>query len=390
MRIKKSKNSGVNNLVILQSCNSNEAFTLVEVIVVVALIVIVSLTALVGLSDYRAGQNLRLATNEIFSVIKDVQNRSITQKDGKRWGLRFTNAEGGAQTYETFSGASYATSNVDRLYSPARSVRFGEPGVSSTADTVFSAITGKLSANKVISLITGRRDGLVSDLVLRKEGPITVRHDKGVDGYWHFDENASTTTYDASGFANAGALINGPAWQAASNCKAGTCLSFDGVNDYVDAGSGSNLNITRALTLSFWIKRTTAIGSFDSIISKGKTSNTQKQYAIDITSNNFRFGDEAGVVRGSTVISNGQWYHVVGVYTGNGAFSGLSLYVNGVAESLTNIGIVDGIESGEGSNLFIGQKGNSTEWFNGLIDEVRIYNRALSETEIQNLYNDLK
>lgn len=357
-----------------------KGFTFIEVVIVVALVVIISATALISLSGYRTSQNLKLAANEIFSVIKDVQNRSITQQDGKQWGLRFTNATSGTQSYETFSGASYATSAVDRLYSLARNVKFGEPGPSSTVDVVFSAISGKLSANKIISLISGRQDGLVSDVILRKDGPITIRHDNGLVGYWHLDENIASTTYDASGFGNTGTLTNGPMWQSASNCKAGTCLSFDGVNDYVNVANNSVLQVSN-FTIAAWVKRDVLDNSFREIVRKGVDYflliNNENELALGI--------ENADFANGYALSGTGNWEHVAATF--DNSTRAIKIYLNGnLVHSLTaQLTLSVGTDP-----LRIGATEVDTQFFDGQIDEVRIYNRVLSAAEVQNLYNDLR
>jgi len=70
-------------------------------------------------------------------------------------------------------------------------------------------------------------------------------------GYWTFDENSGSYTYDYSGFNNTGTLTNGPTWAAG---KFDYALQFDGSNDYVDAGNSSSLSPTNAITIEAWVK----------------------------------------------------------------------------------------------------------------------------------------
>src|SRR3990167_283101 len=88
----------------------------------------------------------------------------------------------------------------------------------------------------------------------------------GLVGYWNFDEGSGATVADSSGNGNTGTLTNGPTWTTG---KIGQALSFDGSNDYVDAGTGSSLNLASSLTVSAWIKPDTfGGGSYGRIIDK--------------------------------------------------------------------------------------------------------------------------
>jgi hypothetical protein len=96
-------------------------------------------------------------------------------------------------------------------------------------------------------------------------GPFT--RDRGLVGFWRFEEGAGTTTADSSGNANTGTLFHGPAWQPPANCKQGRCLSFDGVNDFVRASHDASLNISSAVTIGAWA-RLNAFAGHVTIVSK--------------------------------------------------------------------------------------------------------------------------
>ncbi len=262
-------------------------FTLIEFLIAVAILVIVSGAGLIGLSRYKGGQDIELSMEEIISVVRDVQKRSITEQDGKQWGIRFVNA---SSSYEIWSGSNYASGTVDKLYSLRRNVILGNPSTS-TVDTIFSAISGKLAKTRIISLLNTRKDGIVGDIVMTERGTVTSRLEHGLVGYWHFDEATSTKAYDISGFSHDGTLTNGPTWQTGSSCKAGECLSFNGSTNYVNVGdpTGDKFDFgTSDFTFEAWVKPT-ALNSFNTVFTKQPTTRSGGPHVTINSSGNVQF-----------------------------------------------------------------------------------------------------
>jgi len=301
-------------------------FTLIEVLITVAIITAVSAAGYVAFSKFKGSQAVELTMNEITAVIKDVQKRAVTQQDGKQWGLRFTNSTSTTHSYQVWSGPSYASGTISRTYYLGRGTLFGNPADDLNVDEIFSAISGKLLETRVISLINRRKDGVVGDIILTSRGAITTRKESGLVGYWHFDESTATTTYDASGFANAGTLTNGPAWQSASNCKAGTCLSFDGTNDYVNVIDSASLDITGAITVSAWVYADSYPSTYPTVVAKG---NSASAWELDVKNDGTI--EWEGFIGGTQRICNGgsfnlnQWVYIVGLFDG----SDMKIFVNG-------------------------------------------------------------
>lgn len=159
-------------------------------------------------------------------------------------------------------------------------------------------------------------------------------------------------------------------------------LEFDGVDDYVDCGNDDSLNVfstegSKLITISLWIKRSNT-GRDDKMLGKGKQG---EGYYIMIRSNNRLRFTTLGVrdYDFTTTIEDTNWHHVVFVY--DSSFD-VSLYIDGnFKEKLTHGSV--GIPSSE--PFFIGR--NMITYFNGLIDDVRIYNRVLSAEEVESIYN---
>ena len=146
----------------------------------------------------------------------------------------------------------------------------------------------------------------------------------GLVACWHMNEGTGTTTKDATQNGNNGTLVNGPTWV---DGKFGKCLSFDGVNDYVNCGNNGSLNPTDAITIVAWVKYNSVSGCQE-IVRK------ELSYAFGIgwTAKKFRFWIYNGswVNSGDSITSAevGKWYYVVGTYDKNGGTNNLKLYVN--------------------------------------------------------------
>jgi len=205
---------------------------------------------------------------------------------------------------------------------------------------------------------------------------------RGLVGYWSFDEGSGSTAYDASGNGNDGTLINDPKWTAG---KSGSALQFDGVDDYVDCGNDESLNITDAITIEAWIKWTidpsTTSDNWPTIVNRANDNGYRLAHSQ--TATYFEFGvikASGGYIASTTSPVKDVWYHVVGTYD----LSKLRIYVNGKFENDFDL---TGSISSNNYHTIIGDRSALDRSFTGSIDEVRIYNRALSAEEIRYHYN---
>ncbi|MBF9018794.1 LamG domain-containing protein [Oceanispirochaeta sp. M2] len=205
--------------------------------------------------------------------------------------------------------------------------------------------------------------------------------------FWKFDENRGVTAYDSIG-SNDG-VIHGASWASGHN---GSALSFDGVDDYVQTTSGNGIDVHgQALTLEAWVKWTvdpSTQASWANILFKKADSTWGPHYQLQHNSGNrffeFVVSTENKVnayIQSSTSPQEGEWYHVVGVYDG----SEILIYVNGVLENSKTV--VGNLLTGENNPLYIGSNQNAGRYFNGVIDEVGIYNNALNASEVLARYN---
>ncbi len=204
----------------------------------------------------------------------------------------------------------------------------------------------------------------------------------GLVGYWKFDEGSSTSTVDSSGFGNNAVLLGTPSWTAG---KSSYALSFNGSN-YVDCGNAASLHV-QSYTLAAWIKPSAINDSEHRIISNGGWANTNGavDFLIDysgrlVVLNQFGTGqDECRSLSGS-LLAVGSWSFVAATY--DAVTGAVKLYVNGI-EVGTTLSTLRAPNPNPNWNMHIGVTGYPLNMpFKGSIDEVRVYNRALSPAEI--------
>ena len=218
----------------------------------------------------------------------------------------------------------------------------------------------------------------------------------GPAGEWKFDEGTSTTANDTSGNGNYGTLTNGPIWTSG---KYGSGIKFDGSNDYVSVSDSDSFSfVGNSFTVEVWVKPSVNPDDYDVVVGKwnNQASATKEWLFRPGTSNTweFRLIDSSNVSIGrvtTDTIPVSQWTHVTGVYDGSTTSAGVSIYVNGVRKDTTNIGTSYAGMSNTTAKLFIGAledtvSGNSN-YYNGVIDDVKIYDYARSASEIAWDYN---
>ena len=203
------------------------------------------------------------------------------------------------------------------------------------------------------------------------QGPVP-----GLVAAYGFDEGAGTTVADASGLGNAG-TIAGASWTTQGRFGGG--LAFDGVNDSISVPDAPSLDLTTGMTLEAWAFPTTLAARWRTVLFKERAGNlVYGLYANRNTSvptaEATIGGSVRGVVGGSQIPLNA-WTHLAATYDG----TMLRLFVNAsqVGQLLApgSIAVSTGL-------LKIGGNGIWGEWFIGVLDEIRVYNRALTVEEL--------
>src|SRR5688572_30649882 len=229
----------------------------------------------------------------------------------------------------------------------------------------------------IASLLVGAT--LLSALPARSQtgGPV---------GAYGFSEASGATTADVSGNGNTGTL-NGATRTSAG--QFGSALVFDGNGAFVDLGNGPTLQFNTSMTISAWIRAAAFPVDDAAIVSKRSSGELGFQFDTTVDTGprtiGFKLTNGAGgnMFRyGRSTLQANQWYHISGVY--NAEALTLDVYLNGVLDNGTLIGNVTATQQNSALNVNIGRRaGLSGFAFNGTIDEVRIYNRALSPAELQ-------
>ncbi len=238
----------------------------------------------------------------------------------------------------------------------------------------------------------------VADGVELSQHPVvSFAQDPALVGYWKLDEGSGAIAFD-SARENDGTLVNSPTWTTG---RIDGGLEFDGNNDYVEIPDSSDLDIEGPLTLAAWIKPDAMGGRYFDIVEKRDyatglgAADANYELWIKPLDGCLRFTignvNNFSQVVATTPVAIGSWSHVAAVYDG----SSLSIYMNGDL-IVSGTGIYDRYENlidpddvivpkGNDANLTIGALKNRGEYFDGTIDDVRIYDRALSVSEIHEL-----
>ena len=212
--------------------------------------------------------------------------------------------------------------------------------------------------------------------------PVLAKVDPNLIGWWKMDDENADKAVDSSGWDHHGTLVGGPRW---AQGYAGDALSLDGIDDSVDCGTNASFNFSGSVTIAAWFKAAGATAD-------GKIASNQNNatggYKLGIYQNKAEFEIRTTAntailnrsVAGGTTFSPGVWYHVTGVYK-QGQF--IRTYINGKLDREFATAEVLGASNG---SFQIGRETYTVGYFVlGLVDDVRLYNRALNEEEVAQL-----
>ncbi|MCJ7459531.1 MAG: FG-GAP-like repeat-containing protein [candidate division Zixibacteria bacterium] len=197
-------------------------------------------------------------------------------------------------------------------------------------------------------------------------------------GYWKFDEGTGVTAYDSSGNNNHG-TIYGTTW---TDGKLGRGLNFTKLSDYVEVNDSPILDLTDHLTITAWIRPHAFPGHTPKIVGKGYVSTYSYWLGFAGVSVILTLENSAGYCEAYHSFVLDEWAYVAATWDGTTTH----IYINGKDEGSTVKNYTGTLTPNE-HPLIIGSRDNGyNDYFNGTIDEVKIYNRALSGDEIREEY----
>ncbi|MEJ2595061.1 MAG: T9SS type A sorting domain-containing protein [bacterium] len=203
-------------------------------------------------------------------------------------------------------------------------------------------------------------------------------------GHWEMNEGSGNTTTDVSGKGNHGTLLNGASWISHDN---GFAVQFDGIDDKIDCGNSSTLDIGSGdYSITGWIRPSGTQASYPTIISKGAGASYDMGYWLMYKGNRLWLYISNGTTRKNTYsnvvsLSPDEWYHLAVVIDRDNL---ITFYVNGQQTGTFDISDFDGedIVSSKPLTMGIWQSNPSTA-FNGALDRVILFNETLTEAQIQ-------
>lgn len=205
-----------------------------------------------------------------------------------------------------------------------------------------------------------------------------INYTTGLAGAWRLDENSGSTASDISGYNSNGTIYGTP---VRATGYYGSCVQLDGIDDYVKVGNATNLNIYRTdLTVEARVKPS----SSGVVVAKGGQSYGYALYVESVAKFVVTNANTRYVATGTTPITD-TWTHLVGVLR----YPNAEIYFNGVRQGIIAANYINSepsedMQFGLDSSTHVGDY--TADTLAGLIDEVRVYSKALSETEIYNAY----
>jgi hypothetical protein len=201
--------------------------------------------------------------------------------------------------------------------------------------------------------------------------------DPSLVGLWKLDETEGSIAADSSGNGNNGTVLGDPQWVQG---QINGALDFDGDGDYVNCGNAAILGDMDELTVCAWVTIRSIQGDWRVIVAKGENAWRLSNVNLDPR---FHFGitwwqaPDTYSVDGATVVGYDEWHHACGTFDG----TNINVYLDGVPDGSSSTTEPIGTAS---TDTLISENPESTgRHWDGLIDDVRVYDRALTEGEIQ-------
>jgi hypothetical protein len=242
----------------------------------------------------------------------------------------------------------------------------------------------------IIFILVGAGAVVASLLIGGGGGTEEVSLQKGLVGWWKFDGNAK----DSSANSNHG-TVTGATLATDRKGQTDKAYSFNGTSNYIDLGTTSFIYRNQPFTVTAWVRQSSFIDPYPVIFATRYDGHSDDVWGLHFSNNSsYRYvtfgagGSWAGNRYEGMGDPSGDWHNIVVTYNGSGAgtASNFKLYFDGSLQTLTSTASF----SWENDDSMIGslRPSRTDSDFNGSIDDVRVYNRALSQTEATALYNE--
>jgi hypothetical protein len=219
--------------------------------------------------------------------------------------------------------------------------------------------------------------GFLTIIVVLALGHPTLAGEPGLVAYWTFDEGQGKTAHDLSGNGLDGTLNGSPKWV---NGQLGGALDFNGSSDFVEIPQNPRLSITGAITIAAWTNMRANSSGEMAIVSKGGWAANDLPYELTEERGGvifWQFYNDAGRDSCSpNSPSAGEWHHIAATYDGKV----FKCYIDGV---LGEEWAYAGAMPQNTASVTIGCRSRGGTFFNGMIDDVRLYDRALTAGQIK-------
>lgn len=211
---------------------------------------------------------------------------------------------------------------------------------------------------------------------------VTLDNDPNLVGWWKFDEVSGQTAADSSKHGRKGTLKGGLSFDKDSaSGRMGKALKLDGGDDYAEITGYKGVTGTRPRTVAAWIKTTTNRGE----ITSWGADDYGRMWTFGFIRGRIGVTPKGGYLYINDAVHDNQWHHLAAVVQKAelpNLHDDVKLYKDGTLAEIHDIGLLDlwPIDTGSEFDVRIGRR------FNGLIDDVRIYDRPLFENEIKALF----
>ena len=206
-------------------------------------------------------------------------------------------------------------------------------------------------------------------------------------GWWKFNSSSGATATDSSDTANNGTLANmaDSDWVAGKSAAFGNCLEFDGTDDYVAIPADAAYPSTD-FSLSIWLNQASGAALNSPMIeSQGYTATGSFNFYIAGSGTKiafYAFNTTTGTWKLDVTVDDDTWYHAAAVYTASA--EEVELYFDGSSVGTVDVGAVT-IDDWNDNGIWIGRD-RTTSYWKGKLDDVRIYNVALTSTNVTKIY----